>query len=82
MELNEFLKRFNASASDIAALSGEEAIKAVEKDGYALKYVKEQTPEICIKAVEQNGLALKYVKEQTPEISSKQLSKTTMLWVS
>ena len=49
MELNEFLKRFNASASDIAALSGEEAIKAVEKDGYALKYVKEQTPEICIK---------------------------------
>ena len=71
MELREFLKRFNASASDIAALSGEEAIKAVEKDGYALKYVKEQTHEICIKAVEENGLALKYVKDQTPEICIK-----------
>jgi predicted RNase H-like nuclease len=33
-----------------------------------LKYVKEQTPEICLKAVKQNGNALEYVKEQTPEL--------------
>ena len=35
---------------------------------YALKYVKEQTEEICIFAVQQNGLILKYAKEQTEEI--------------
>jgi len=40
---------------------------AVQKDGYALQYVKHQTPEICMAAVKQNGYyALKYVKEQTP----------------
>ena len=68
MELREFVKRFNASASDIAALSGEEAIKAVEKDGYALGYVKDQTQEICIKAVEKDGNALQYVKESAFDV--------------
>ena len=46
-----------------ATLSGEDALKAVEADGYALRYVKEQTPEICLKAVEADGDALRYVKE-------------------
>ena len=39
-----------------------EAIKAVESDGDALQYVKDQTPEVCLKAVESNGDALKYVR--------------------
>ena len=46
-------------------LSGAEATKAVECNGYALRYVKEQTPEVCLKAVERNGCALRYVKEKT-----------------
>jgi hypothetical protein len=41
---------------------------AVQQNGYALKYIKNQTPEICLAAVKQNGWALKYVREQTPEI--------------
>jgi hypothetical protein len=41
---------------------------AVRIDGSALRYVKEQTREICLAAVRQNGLALRYVKEQAPEI--------------
>lgn len=40
----------------------------VKRDGMALQYVKEQSPEICMEAVKQNGRALQYVKEQTPEI--------------
>jgi hypothetical protein len=40
-------------------------LKAVEADGDALRYVKEQTPEVCLKAVEADGYALMYVKEQT-----------------
>jgi hypothetical protein len=53
---------------EIIVLSGSEALLAVKQKGYALQYVKEQTPEICMEAVKENGYALQYVKEQTPEI--------------
>ena len=43
-------------------------IDEIKRDGMALAYVKEQTPEICMAAVKQNGMALEYVEEQTPEI--------------
>jgi len=46
-------------------------LKAVENDGCALSYVKEQTQAICLKAVERDGDALSYVKEQTPAICLK-----------
>ena len=41
---------------------------AVQQNGDALQFVKEQTPELCKRAVQQNGGALRYVKEQTHEI--------------
>ena len=71
MKLSEFLKRFNLKESLIVNYSGADAMKAVESDGDALRYVKDQTHEICLKAVEQNGYALKYVKDQTHEICLK-----------
>ena len=37
------------------------ALKAVESNGYALQYVKDQTESVCLKAVESNGEALQYV---------------------
>ena len=43
-------------------------IKGVQHNGLALKYVKNQTDDICIAAVQQNSDALKYVKNQTEEI--------------
>ncbi|MBA2706121.1 MAG: DUF4116 domain-containing protein [Blastocatellia bacterium] len=49
-------------------LSGKEALEAVKQNGYALQFVREQTPEICLGAVRQNGYALQYVREQTYEI--------------
>ena len=57
----DFLEKFNALEEDTATLAGAEALKAVERNGYALMYVKEQTPEVCLKAVEENGYALRYV---------------------
>ena len=41
---------------------------AVRQYGCVLKYVKEQTEEICLIAVQQSGKTLEYVKEQTEEI--------------
>jgi len=46
-------------------------LKAVERNGDALQYVKEQTKAVCLKAVEQDGLALQYVKEQTEAVCLK-----------
>ena len=40
-----------------------ECLEAVKQNGFALQYVKEQTPEICLEAVKQNELALRYVKD-------------------
>jgi len=53
---------------EIITYSGDEALRKVKQNGYALQYAREQTSEICLEAVKQNGLALEYVKEQTPEI--------------
>jgi hypothetical protein len=41
---------------------------AVQQCGGALKYVENQTAEICMAAVQQCGDALKYVENQTAEI--------------
>jgi hypothetical protein len=43
-------------------------LAAVQKNGLALQFVKEQTPEVCLAAVKQNGLVLCHVKKKTPEV--------------
>ena len=68
MKFRAFLKLVNKKESSIRTLSGDEALEAVKRNGDALRYVKEQTPEICIEAVKADSYALSYVKEQTPEI--------------
>ena len=40
----------------------ERSLEAVKQDGYSLRFVKNQTDEICLEAVKENGDALKYVK--------------------
>jgi hypothetical protein len=49
-------------------LKGKEALAAVKQNSYALRFVSEQTEEICLAAVKQNGYALRFVSEQTEEI--------------
>jgi hypothetical protein len=41
---------------------------ALKQDGTLIKFIKNQTSDICIEAVKQNGLSLQYVKEQTADI--------------
>ena len=43
-------------------------LEAIKRDGYAIRFVKEQTPELCLEAVKQNGYALQFVKKQTPKL--------------
>ena len=44
-------------------LTVEAALKAVKQDGYALRYVKDQTEAVAIEAVKQDGYALQFVLE-------------------
>ena len=37
----------------------------MQQDGWALRFVKEQTEALCLAAVQQDGTALQFVKEQT-----------------
>ena len=54
-----------------AILSVDAALKAVERNGDALRYVKDQTEAVCLKAVESDGDALQYVKDQTEAVCLK-----------
>ena len=54
-----------------AITNEQDALKAVERNSYALQYVKEQTEAVCLKAVERNSYALRYVKEQTEAVCLK-----------
>ena len=39
----------------------EASMEAVKRNGYELKYVKDQTEAICLEAVKEDGYALQYV---------------------
>jgi hypothetical protein len=68
MTIQELIKQ---KESTYKYFTENESLKAVEQDGYALRYVQNQTEEICLKAVEQDGNALQYVQNQTEEICLK-----------
>ena len=68
MRLDEFLEEVDLKEDDIISYEGEEALRAIYRSGFNLKYVHKQTSEICLVAVKENGSALQYVRKQTPEI--------------
>ena len=61
--------RFNAIFAEEAAL------KAVERNGDALRYVKDQSEAVCLKAVERNAYALQYVKDQSEAVCLKAVER-------
>ena len=60
-----------------AILTVDAAIKAVERNSDALRYVKDQTEAVCIKAVESDGYALRYVKDQTEAVCIKAVERNS-----
>ena len=71
-KIQDLIKRKNKTYK---YFNEEDSLKAVEQNGYALKYVAIQTENICLKAVEQNGYALKFVAIQTENICLKAVEK-------
>ena len=67
MKLQDYKKQYD-ELSEKKNLSGKGALEAVKQNGYALRYINEQTEEMCLEAVKQDGYALQYVNEQTEEI--------------
>ena len=39
-------------------------LAAVQRNGYSLRYVKDQTEKVCLAAVQRNGDSLQYVKDR------------------
>ena len=69
MNLKQFLESVGGKESDIKVFkTHKESLVACEQDGYALRYVKDQTEAICKVACEQDGYALQFVKDQTEAI--------------
>ena len=58
-----------------AILSLNAALEAVKKDGYALRYVKDQTEAMALEAVKKDGYALQYVKDQTEAVALEAVKK-------
>ena len=64
MTLQEFLDQVDGNINNIITYSEDEALEAVKQDGFALRYVKEQTQDICLAAVKQDVDALQFVNEK------------------
>ena len=43
-------------------------LDAVKKDGWAIKDIKDPTPEMCLEAVKNYGLAINYIKDPTTKL--------------
>lgn len=67
MKLQDYKAKYEA-LTEKKNLKGEEAMKAVKKEGDALRFVNEQTEAICLEAVKECGYALKFVHTQTEAI--------------
>ena len=77
MKIGDFLNAVCGKESDIVVLIGREALEAVKQNGYALRYVKDQTPEVCVEAVKRNGYALQYVDKSIFEPDGNSKTKQT-----
>ena len=77
MTRKEFL--IKTGTTEIYTLFTEiESLEAVKQDGYALRYVREQTEAICLEAVRQDGNNLQYV---TIVFDSADVKELTMLQI-
>ena len=65
---NRYLKDVLKAKFKTEWLTEDMRLKMVKENGLFLKFIENQTPEICLVAVKQNGCILEYVKEQTSGI--------------
>lgn len=64
----EFLEMFNETESNTKILKGKDALEFVKETGYGLRYVKEQTEEICMAAIKNDPYSIRYVLVQSEEL--------------
>jgi Domain of unknown function (DUF4116) len=77
LTLKAFLLSIGRVEAEIITYTGQDALEAVKRNGYALQYVKDQTPEICTEAVKADGDALRYVDKKIFEPEEEIVEKST-----
>ena len=68
MKLSEFLAHVGCLEKQIINYKGKEALEKVQQNGYNLKFVTKQTPEICLAAVKEQKDAIRFVDKSVFEI--------------
>ena len=73
MTKKQFLERFEIKETQTL-----ENKSSVKEDGANLKFIHNQTEEVCIQAVQQSGYYLKYVHNQTKEMCLEAVKRNGM----
>ena len=53
-------------------------LEKVKKDGWALEFVQEQTPELCLAAVKKDKVAIMYVSKKFDFLFQKKFKKMSL----
>ena len=64
MNIEYTIEHFESKAWD----NYEYCLEAVRRNGYNIKFVRNQTLELCLEALKEEEYALRYVRNQTPEL--------------
>ena len=62
--------------TDINDMSDEEQLAAVNRNGDAIRFIKNPSPEVQLAAVKQRGLAIEYIKNPSPEVQLAAVKKS------
>ena len=65
---NKIILGPRVSVEDFLLMKPERVKAALTHDGMLLRYVKEQTHDLCLLAIKQNSDSIQYVKEQTIDL--------------
>ena len=58
----------------------EYCLESVRRNGYYIKFVRNQTLELCLEAVKEEEHALRYVRNQTPELIHLMRKNNIRIW--
>ena len=76
MKKNPLFKKYSVDTSNLLYLKTNEAqLKAVKKNGYAIRYISNPSPEVQIEAVKQDGNAIQWISNPSPEVQIEAVKK-------
>ena len=85
MKKNPLFKKYSVDTSNLLYLKTNEAqLKAVKKNGYAIRYISNPSPEVQIEAVKQDGNAIQWISNPSTEVQIEAVKeeRNAIQWIS